>query len=209
MTEPSAPEIPPVPEDPQNNIFRPLTPITSPNYRAPRLTERLTQWQEFQRWPGHQAWSSSELDYNDTLLAHAKIYIIANCFMLFELKSMVIQRLRETLNLMSFPRPDSSVTAEITALIEYVYAHTDRLISEEEPLRKLMATYAASNYRNLEGPHFQALMSRGGEFVVELATKLMRQLSCYERSTATPTTPATPAKAKKKGQKVRGHTGWE
>lgn len=127
---------------------------------------------------------------------------------------MAVQRLRETLKLIGCPRPDSSVIADISALIEYVFAHTDRLISEEEPLRKLMTTYAASNYRNLDGPHFQALMSRGGDFVVEFATKLMHQLSWYETSTSMATSTSMPTstsmspKARKKLRNVREQPGW-
>lgn len=142
---------------------RPLTPITSPNYSAPRLAEKLTQAEAFQKWLGHRVWSSSELDYETTLLAHAKLYALANCYMLSELKNMAIQRLLDTLRFIGCPHPESSVIAHITALIEYVYAHTDRLASEEEPLRKLVTTFAASNYNALEGPNLQALMSRGGD----------------------------------------------
>lgn len=122
---------------------------------------------------------SGELDYEATLLASAKVYAIANYFMLPELKTLAIQRLQNTLNLIRRPVPKSE-RAHIAPLIEYVYAHTDRLTNEEEPLRKLVTTFAASNHANLQGPMFQTLMSDGGDFVLDLVARLTQRLSCYE-----------------------------
>lgn len=158
----------------------PLVPITSRDYSAPRLAVRLTHAQEFTLWPGHQLWSSKELDYEATLLAHAKIYSIADCFMLDELKSMAVESLREALTFIGCPNSESGVISDVITLIEYVYAHTNRLVSEEEPLRKLVTTFAASNYTNMDGQDFQTLMSRGGDFVLDLVPKLMHRLSWYE-----------------------------
>lgn len=121
------------------------------------------------------------LDYEATLLASAKVYAMANYFLLPELKNLAIQRVKEALNLVGCPVP-KSVRADIVALIEYVYAHTDRLVSEEEPLRTLVTTFAASNYANLQGSMFRILMSHGGDFVVDLVAMLTQRLSWYEAS---------------------------
>lgn len=112
-------------------------------------------------------------DYQPALLASAKVYAMANYFLLPELKNLAIQRLQETLGLVGWPAPESTMVA----LIEYVYAHTDGQIGEEEPLRKLVTTFAASNYANLQGPQFRTLMSDGGDFVVDLVAILTQRIS--------------------------------
>ena len=124
---------------------------------------------------------SGWIDYEATLLASAKVYAIANYFLLPELKNLAIQRSRENLSPIGCPDPKSERAAIVT-LIEYVYAHTERLISEEEPLRKLVTAFAASNYENLQGPMFRTLVSDGGDFVLDLVAGLTQRLSWYEAS---------------------------
>lgn len=104
---------------------------------------------------------------------------MADCFMLDRLKSMAVESLREALKFISCPNSEPGVISDVITLIEYVYAHTNRLVSEEEPLRKLV-TFAATNYTSMDGQDFQTLMSRGGDFVLDLVPKLMHRLSWFE-----------------------------
>lgn len=163
----------------------PPKPISSlphiPSQLADKLfAEKLAQAQDFGKWPGHQFWSSTELDYEAILLAHAKMYAMANCFMLSELKHLAHRRLYEILRFIAKPKIETSVIEDIIGLIEWVYDHTDTLISKEEPLRALVVNFATANYPALDGPDFQALMSRGGDFVLDLVAELRKQLSSYK-----------------------------
>lgn len=100
--------------------------------------------------------------------------------MLSELKHLAHRRLYEILKFIASPQIETSVIEDIIGLIDWVYDHTDRLTSKEEPLRALVVNFATTNYPALDGPDFQALMSRGGDFVLDLVAELRKQLSSYK-----------------------------
>ena len=59
------------------------------------------------------------------------------------------------------------MVSNLVELISYVYVNTDSLVSEEEPLRELVTTYLAQNFRHFEGEEVGELMEQGGDFVLD------------------------------------------
>ncbi len=162
--------------------IRPLTPIGSFDYEVPK-NPKPPQEKKFDLWNLHSSRSDPQLDYEVTLLAHAKLYTMANCFLLGELKNLALQQLQICLISLDNPSPESPITANITTLIQYVYANTVRLKKKEEPMRKLVSTYVASQFTALKGNDFMRLMTEGGDIVDDILTKLRRRIASYEAET--------------------------
>ena len=167
----------------RSSQIRPLTPIGSLNYDVPKNPSKPNQEKKFDLWNLDSARSSPQMDYETTLLAHAKLYTMANCFLLAELRNLALQQLQICLIALDHPSPDSQVVSNITTLIQYVYANTVRLKKKEEPMRKLVATYVASQFTALRGNDFMQLLIEGGDVVDDVLTKLRRRIASYEAET--------------------------
>ena len=46
----------------------------------------------------------------------------------------------------------------------------------EEPIQRLIIQFAAINFTDLKGDHFEILLSEGGAFIGELTTRISRRL---------------------------------
>ena len=66
----------------------------------------------------------------------------------------------------SLPIANTPVISIILTLVQYVYATTTRLESEEEPLRNLISTFIALNYDHIQdkGGEVSRFMEQGGDF---------------------------------------------
>ncbi|KAL9038442.1 MAG: hypothetical protein Q9214_005278 [Letrouitia sp. 1 TL-2023] len=86
-------------------------------------------------------------DYADVFLAHARLYVFANIFLIYDLKRLALENLHETLKNFElyFCR-----TGDIISLIRYVYGNTEIPDDgKEEPLRALLAEYISIEIDNL------------------------------------------------------------
>ena len=63
--------------------------------------------------------------------------------------------------------PTTPMVSNLVELVSHVYVKTDSLVSEEEPLRELVTTCLAQNFRNFEGEEVGELMEQGGDFVLD------------------------------------------
>ena len=96
------------------------------------------------------------LNFEGILLAHAKLYSLADYTLLPVLQAQAFQRIKAVLSFMHYfylrvvgpdlPTGNQPVIINIITLVRYVYANTVRLVSEEEPLRELISTFIALNY---------------------------------------------------------------
>ncbi|KAK3178035.1 hypothetical protein OEA41_000167 [Lepraria neglecta] len=66
------------------------------------------------------------------------------------------------------------MVSNLVKLISYVYVNTDSLVSEEEPLRELVTTCLAQNFRHFEGEEVGELMEQGGDFVLDFWGKKVK-----------------------------------
>ena len=61
---------------------------------------------------------------------------------------------------------------ELSDVIEFVYDHIPVSGSDEEPMRKLLAQFAAINYTSLLAGKFEELLSQGGEFALRKVRRM-------------------------------------
>lgn len=129
----------------------------------PSNAEAFKQWaverEDAGRWQGKE-YDKGDLDFEVALLAHAKLYAFADYMLLPALQAHAFERLRALLHfireptgtsdtgltLLSPPLEDMRLIGNIITLVQYVYANTAKLESEEEPLRELTSTFIAPNY---------------------------------------------------------------
>lgn len=118
-------------------------------------------------------------DYKNALLAHAKIYCLAQYKSVGALRTLALRRIHLVLLKIDPLTPESDNTAVMNALelINYVYTNTDSLVSSEEPLRKLVSQFAAHNIQVLQShQEMTNMISEGSDFVNELMPKICRRL---------------------------------
>ena len=162
------------------DTHRPLTPLSEIHFSYPsnrpigydqRFTEHVAKLTE----------AKDAFDYQHLLLIHAKVYALANYMLLPKLQSEALERLKSILHfigsLSQLSNPQVSVIPNLVNLVTYVYANTNKLMSEEEPLRKLVSTYIASNFVCFDGEGVQELIERGGDFVLDVWQKARRDVA--------------------------------
>ncbi|KAI4094891.1 MAG: hypothetical protein LQ344_001936 [Seirophora lacunosa] len=165
----------------------PLKVLQGLSWDGCRQPGKLTQAEEFDSWTGHQLWSPSELDYEATLMTHAELYVMADQYMLIELKSMAWQRLRSVLVSIGKPSPEWPLMENLTNLIHYTYEQTSSSTEGggEEPLRMLVSTFVALNFANLGGLELVVTGEAAHrEFVVDLLAKVKQQMSSLQSQVA-------------------------
>lgn len=173
------------------------------NWLGCHALEKTSQAEEYEKWTGHVHWTPAELDYESTFMTHAEVYVMACLYMVDGLKNMAWQRLRSVLVSIGTPQLDSPVIGNLVTLIHYVYRKTgpQDVDNNEEPLRELIVTFMALNFRQLKGSAIDDLLrSRAdvdGEFAADLVSKLMHRVESLEAQIPSP----TPTKWRKKGKK--------
>lgn len=121
-------------------------------------------------------------EYREPLLAHAAVYALACYKDIHPLQCLALRRLVMTLSAISPVRGNARLPPGIIDVVRYVYAHTDALRSSEEPLRRVVAQFAALNFPALQTkPEFAELLTEGGDFVTDLMAKVSRRLVAAEK----------------------------
>ncbi|KAK5215065.1 hypothetical protein LTR72_011851, partial [Exophiala xenobiotica] len=172
-------------EDPdlQNAIFescsvRPLTPLGKCAGVPPVMTVHKTAAGVFE----DREFPQKAFSYLEPLLTHVDVYSFAKYHLLSGLQELALQRTIVTLR-----KLDCSVEVaeqELTKAIEFVYDNIPADRGNEEPMRKLFSQFAAANYTSLLHGSFEALITRGGDFALDLARKLSRRLLAHGVSAA-------------------------
>lgn len=116
-------------------------------------------------------------DFEDILLAHAKVYALANYKSVDTLRTLALKQLLLTLLRLHPIQPASHISMNIVDFVSYVYANTDYLSHSEEPLRKLTSHFIAHNFAAFQTePRAVELVAQGGDFVKDLMAKVCRRL---------------------------------
>jgi hypothetical protein len=123
----------------------------------------------------HEAVSDTGLMYDYAeALCHVQLYVFAEKYQINDLKDLVIRKLHKALMDTAF---HPLRVGEFVELIQLAYENTPDLKSKEEPLRNLLAHYAAWNFEELAPTSaFQDLLIAGGTFVNDLCQKICRRL---------------------------------
>ncbi|KAF8242324.1 hypothetical protein K440DRAFT_664843 [Wilcoxina mikolae CBS 423.85] len=108
-------------------------------------------------------------------MAHAKLYVFAQYTITAGLKNTALQRLNKILMKLTHPIEDQSIIDCVSKLVEYTYANTNALVNSEEPLRRVISTFCAARYFELQRqPSFQTLLNEGGDFAIDFWAKVGR-----------------------------------
>ncbi|KIW81841.1 hypothetical protein Z517_04867 [Fonsecaea pedrosoi CBS 271.37] len=164
-------------EDPelQHAIFkscsiRPLTPLGKCAGVPPVVTAHKTAAGVFEGLE----FPHKDFSYWEPLLTHLDVYSFAKYHLLSELQEIALQR-----SIITLRKMDCTVEfaeQEVSKAVEFVYANIPADRGNEEPMRKLLSQFAAINYTSLMHGSFEALITRGGDFALDLARKLSRRL---------------------------------
>ncbi|KAL0631728.1 hypothetical protein Q9L58_009403 [Maublancomyces gigas] len=125
----------------------------------------------------------SDCDFEGILLAHAKVYALANSKSVITLQTLALRRLLLTLSHLHPLQPHSHISKNIVDFARYVYASklsmiTDYLGSSEESLKKLTSQLIALNFAAFQSePRAVELIAEGGDLVRDVMAKVSRRLS--------------------------------
>lgn len=130
------------------------------------------QWSHFRDLKFHGKIASSS--YEPDLLAHAKIYVFADRYLIDSLRDQCLKSLHRDLCNFSINLQDIE---EILELLEYTYEQTGRQSSSEiHSLRSVVIHYTACEIRTLiEETRFRSLLDSCGEMGSELVAQLFSQ----------------------------------
>lgn len=109
-----------------------------------------------------------------TLLQDAKVYVIAHYLELTDLKNLALAAVQNVIDSTSAMRP--KLLSNIVELVKYVYNHTDTLVSTKEPLRELVATFAAEWFHVFDRDGVKELMSKGGDSLIDIMEKVQQHV---------------------------------
>lgn len=158
----------------QSSTPRPLTPVSQCLQKFLSSDQCEDHETAVQRLAG---FDPALHNYDDVLLAHAKVYHLANYKAILPLQAMALQHLLDTLSRMN-PIVAASGSHNVGGVVEltrYVYANTDHLENHEEPLRRLVSYFVASNFWVLKSsPDLGQLFSDGGDVVMDVMENVFR-----------------------------------
>lgn len=152
---------------------RPLTPLEDCLRQSlpPDEEDPITDSERLERC------DPTDYDFQEILLAHAKVYALANYKSVDTLRTLALKRLLLTLSRLHPIQPASHISMNIVDFASYVYTNTDYLSHSEEPLRKLTSHFIALNFAAFQTePRAVELVAQGGDFVKDLMAKVCRRL---------------------------------
>jgi hypothetical protein len=119
--------------------------------------------------------SDTKYDVTDVLLCHARVYTLADRFQTQALKDLALCKMHRVLKALIMS--DDWYIEDIVSLIEYSYENTAGLQRGKEPLRNILAHYAACDFRRLmQQQGFREYVMKGGPFVCDTCEKVSQRL---------------------------------
>lgn len=161
---------------------RPLTPLEKLCFKKVDTEFVLSHAEALKQWTQDCLQSDCVFNFEASLLAHAKLYALADYVLLPNLQAQAFQHLKALLLFISSPKfakrliTNTTVIVNLLRLVQYVYANTARLESEEEPLRELISTFIALHDDHFvdDGGEVSRLMEQGGDFQGDVHDKVRR-----------------------------------
>lgn len=124
-----------------------------------------------------EGFDPADHDFGQILLAHAKVYALANYKGIDALRALALKRIFLTLARLHPLQSASRSSMSIVDFAIYVYANTDQLSRSEEPLRKITSQFLALNLAAFyTEPQAVELLAQGGDLVKDLMSKICRTL---------------------------------
>ena len=135
---------------------------------------KRTEAETFESWMQSAGDACYDMDYEYTLMAHAKLYVLANYMLLSGLQAFTLERLQKLLSTMHPIKKDKPVIANLITLIEYVHVSTTRPDVGEEPLQDLTTAFIALNFSQFNDGDgkVQRLMNQYRDFAEDVLDKV-------------------------------------
>lgn len=115
--------------------------------------------------------------YGEVLLAHAKVYSLAQNQEVEALRKLSYKHLLSVLLGIGPVEPGWRVVVDIISLLRYVYSHTVPAEGSEEPLQKIVSQFAALNFPALQNrDEMTELIREGGTLASDLMEKVCKRL---------------------------------
>ncbi|KAI9886656.1 MAG: uracil DNA glycosylase [Watsoniomyces obsoletus] len=153
-----------------------LVPVTAPISKKEKLWKELEGQQYSELTPDFRPRENREPceDYTPVLLSHAQLYVFAETYQVNELSWLALHKLQQTL--LMFTLYDERV-GDVVELLRYTYDHTYEPSETHDPLRYLVALYAACKIEKLAGDEaFQGLLKEAGDLPNDLVAKMVERL---------------------------------
>lgn len=116
-------------------------------------------------------------DFGDVLLAHARVYFLAQDQEVDALRRLAYRHLLSTLRDIGSVEPGWRVGANIVELLRYVYSRTGSPGGLETPLRSLVLQFVALNFLALQSrDEMTGLIREGGELASDLMARVCKRL---------------------------------
>ena len=139
---------------------------------------------DFKGWLKRCATPSNTMNFEPSLLAHAKMYCLANYMMLPALRELALKHVAVLLSHVHPIDTGSPAVMNLIVLIRYVYANTCTPGKGEDPLRKYLCCFTANNaaaFRDKAGTEVLGLMMEGGDFTADVWRKTRANLGVSNR----------------------------
>lgn len=134
----------------------------------------IQRHEDFGSWYGFKAHPLHSLDFTPSFLAHATLYALGQYTQIPLLRVNAFRALQVVLKSVHPMPPHSLAARGFAVLVQYVYTH----VAAEEPLRELVASFAAWNHTTLLlEQEYRWVMEGGGDFVLDLTELLARRLA--------------------------------
>ncbi|KAL8864727.1 MAG: hypothetical protein Q9198_009680, partial [Flavoplaca austrocitrina] len=174
-----------------------LPPLKELSWKGKARSTRLTQAEEFDKWSGHDLWTSKQLDYGATFSMHAELYIMGRRYMLEDLSRMAWDRLRAVLLSIGRPVAGSRVITNVMDLVLDAHDRIGDPTGDEDSLKELITTFVALNFTAFQGSGIEDWAtsdnSTAREFIPGLMSKLMLRVKQLEGGNSTPSVPTAPS----------------
>ena len=167
-----------------------LTPLANLRFNKLSPPTKRTEAETLESWMQRAGDVCYDMDYELTLMAHAKLYVLANYMLLPGLQAFTFERLQKLLSTMSPIKKDKSVISNVVTLIDYVHATTTRPDVGEESLQELITTFIALNFSQFNdgGGKVQRLMNQNRDFAEDVVDKVRRNMADIENKLEQSTT---------------------
>ncbi|KAK6531697.1 hypothetical protein TWF694_002873 [Orbilia ellipsospora] len=117
-----------------------------------------------------------KFDFGPALVAHAKVYVLADYHNVDTLKSLALRRLAQTMQMTEHHSWD--LIGDVLALVEFVYPED---MGRPLQLRNIVSHFVALHYSKLvANEEVLTTLERGGEFVRDVCAKIGSQILVHE-----------------------------
>ena len=139
-------------------------------------------------WMKNKIGSVGSHDFENAMLAHAKVYCLADYMMLPKVQALAYKGLEAICRVLTKFEPSSPAIGNLNVLIIYVYSHTasptqgaerEDIVPTEEPLRKFISSFIASRFSTFDlgsDASLRHLLDEGGDFAIDIFNKVRKRM---------------------------------